>query len=59
MTSTNANSWDASKLLKELTPEEQERLKLKLQESKAVYHLMGRSYNTKLLKFVERKLNNA
>lgn len=53
---TNANVRDAAKLLKYLTLDQLSRLDHQLKERKIYNILNGRATNTRLLRFVEKKL---
>lgn len=59
MTVTHANSWDAAKLLREMSEEEKARVKEAIVVRKLACEVTGRKYNKKLLSFVEGRLNNA
>lgn len=54
----NANSWDASKILKDLSPERVEFLMRQIELRKMANNIMGRPVNEELLKFVEKKCKN-
>ncbi len=58
MTVVYANSWDASKLLKEMTEEQRDRVRQQLAERKLWHIVSERPYNKDLCKFVEKRLSD-
>ena len=56
MANTNANSWDAAKIINGMTPEQLQGLRVQLESEKALSIIKGRKYNQQLLGFVERRI---
>lgn len=54
---TNANSWDAARIIANMSDEQKLRVKDRLSLEKLQSSLSGRKYNNKLLTFVEKKLD--
>ncbi len=52
-----ASSWDAGRILEQLSEEQLDQLRVRLEQEKATSNLLGRKYNVRLLKYVESKLN--
>ena len=57
MSVSYANSWDAAKLLSEMTEEQRARVKQAIAERKLLHSVFQRPYNAKLCAFVEERLD--
>lgn len=57
MSVTYANSWDAAKLLREMSDEQRERVRIQIAQRKLLHAVFERPYNEELCAFVERRLS--